>query len=309
MAPPLHYICGVKKQEEKMKTVLISFLAICAIGILAMSKNGPQLTKSEDVNENTIKDVAGRTLNISNRNGSIYISGWDKDFIQYVFTKSTNYGLDELSKVTVEIDKNQKSIDISVKPKNNMVRVSVKMDLRVPMNLLLGSITTTNGSIELSQSLGNTTLNTSNGKIIATDHRGSISAHSSNGRIELTNVSNSVTAKTSNGKIILSNIPAITMARTSNGSIYAEVMQMKEDAVFASSNGSITLVVNEDINAEIDAHTSNSKIVIDGLDVRVETLSRSTFKGRIGRGGPTLSARTSNGKIKMEALPHTGELF
>lgn len=291
-----------------MKNILLIILALCAIGLLAMSSTTHSTTKSESVTEETMDGVDNLTLNIQNRNGSIKLVGWDKNYLHYTITKRSNWGEDELDLVDVKVSKNQHSVDFSVEKKENTARVSVEIECRVPANLITGALRTSNGSISVEGCNGESKLSTSNGSITCTNHDGTVEASTSNGSIKLAHLA-AAKAITSNGKIVITDVPLVLQAKTSNGSIYAEVASISQDTTFRTSNGSITLAISETIDADISAHTSNSKISIDDLDVRVQSLSRSSFKGSVGSGGPIITANTSNGKIKLRALSQSEKLY
>jgi hypothetical protein len=285
----------MNQEDEIMKNILLVILALCAIGLLAMSKTAHNITKSESITEDTMDGVDNLTLNIQNRNGAIKLVGWDKDYLHYTITKRSNWGKDELDLVDIHVSKNQNSVDFRVEKKEKRARVSIEIVCQVPANLITGAVRTSNGSI-------------SNGSITCTSHNGTVEASTSNGSIRLSHLA-AARASTSNGKIVITDVPNVLTAKTSNGSIYAEVSSISQDTSFRTSNGSITLAISETIDADISAHTSNSKISIDDLDVRVQSLSRNSFKGSVGSGGPIITASTSNGKIKLRALSQSEKLY
>jgi DUF4097 and DUF4098 domain-containing protein YvlB len=66
-----------------------------------------------------------------------------------------------------------------------------------------------------------------------------------------------------------------------------------------TTNGAITLRLPEGTNASIDARTSNGAIRSD-LPVTIGSSSRNRLQGTLGRGGPTIEMRTTNGAIRLE---------
>jgi DUF4097 and DUF4098 domain-containing protein YvlB len=298
----------MNQEDEIMKNILLVILALCAIGLLAMSKTAHNITKSESITEDTMDGVDNLTLNIQNRNGAIKLVGWDKDYLHYTITKRSNWGKDELDLVDIHVSKNQNSVDFRVEKKEKRARVSIEIVCQVPANLITGAVRTSNGSISVEGCNGTSELSTSNGSITCTSHNGTVEASTSNGSIRLSHLA-AARASTSNGKIVITDVPNVLTAKTSNGSIYAEVSSISQDTSFRTSNGSITLAISETIDADISAHTSNSRISIDDLDVRVQSLSRNSFKGSVGSGGPIITASTSNGKIKLRALSQSEKLY
>ena len=90
---------------------------------------------------------------------------------------------------------------------------------------------------------------------------------------------------------------------TSNGAIDADVPAIGDNGLrVRTNNGKIELALASDLNADIEAQTSNSAIEFDGIEVIASEVSRNRLHGRIGRGGTTISCKTSNGAIILGRL-------
>ncbi len=121
-----------------------------------------------------------------------------------------------------------------------------------------------------------------------------------NGRIEAEHLSNDVDVSTVNGDIHVST-SGFADATTVNGSIDAALGRADptRGLRFKTVNGSITLDVPDDLNADVDAHWVNG-----GLDTSLPLtlkgrLTRQAARGALGSGGPTLSLSTVNGSIRL----------
>lgn len=240
-------------------------------------------------------------VHIKNLNGKVIVNSWDKDYINIAVTKRSRKGSDEFKKVKVEVSgKNGCTIETFHLEKNP--KVSVEFEIKLPEFVRLSDVTSSNGLVRITDVKGDAELETSNGNIEVFDHIGNIDADTGNGRVELVNVKGKVTANTNNGKIRLYKTSSIVSATTSNGKIEAQISELENDTEIRTSNGSVTLDISPDLNADIKARTSNSKIVLNNLEVITDSFSNDSLEGRLGSGGKKINIRTSNGKIILNNL-------
>jgi DUF4097 and DUF4098 domain-containing protein YvlB len=302
-------VTDIRRDGGKMKKVII-LLALMGIALLLYG-----ISKT-DAFQKTIEVDKNTKLTIKNKNGSVKITGWDKDYVDFTATKKTNKGVEELDKVDIVIIQDENlSIETEYLTKNP--KVSVSYELSVPRSLLLknikssnGSINienagtidivrTSNGSINIEECEGSMSINTSNGSITAINIEGSVDAHTSNGKIRLENINGLASAKTSNGSIQVFNVEYINSIKTSNGSIQAHIKQLTDDVSINSSNGSITVYLDDDLDAELNASTSNGKIKLHDYSIQANNISGSSVAGILGKGGNLLKLRTSNASIHI----------
>jgi hypothetical protein len=121
-----------------------------------------------------------------------------------------------------------------------------------------------------------------------------------NGDVDASGLRSDVLARTVNGGINIAT-SGLAEAVTVNGSIEAELgrADWKNEARFKTVNGSITLYLPAEVNAEVRAKTVNGDISTDyPLTVRGRFGPRSV-NGTLGRGGPTLELETVNGGIAL----------
>lgn len=121
-----------------------------------------------------------------------------------------------------------------------------------------------------------------------------------NGNVTSDNLNNDLSLNLVNGKTDLSNYSGILECETVNGSVNAEILSTNGVDV-NTVNGSITLNLNNYINAEIDAQTVNGKISDSNLIIKEIESKKRRFKGYLGSGTPEImiKTRTVNGKIKF----------
>ncbi len=265
----------------------------------------------------------GSTVEIENSNGSIEISGWDKDTIDIDGTKYA--GTEErLHAIHIDIDHSANSVSIHTDiPRDWHGNAGAKYIIRVPQKIDLHNIQSSNGAIRIDSIQGEARLQTSNGTIRVDQVKGLVDAHTSNGSIEAADVTGDATLRTTNGGIRADVRKGAFGAVTSNGTITAHLMEADAHPVHLessngridltldaarevharTSNSSITVHLPGSMNADLRAHTSNASIDSD-FDVNVHSglLSKHSVEGTIGSGGPLIDLETSNGSIKIVHL-------
>lgn len=121
-----------------------------------------------------------------------------------------------------------------------------------------------------------------------------------NGDVEALGLGGDVTAVTVNGGIEISTT-GFARAETVNGSIRASVgsAELREGAAFSTVNGSITLDLPDEIDADVDASWLNGSFE-SALPFTLQgRVSRRSARGTLGDGGPRLELETVNGSIRI----------
>lgn len=279
------------------RRIIALFLCIAVAGLFIVPAIGAE-TETFD----RVYDVSpGTIFEILNRDGSIDISGWDQSRIKIHAVKKTRWG-GKLENVAVEVstgaDFRVETIHVVRNPK-----VSVSYDIKVPFNVIVKSVGTSNGAIELKGSHGDTEISTSNGTIEVEDSKGDIDASTSNGTIKIKDVTGYVSARTSNGSIRVERTTGVVVLETSNGTIETDVRGVGENGLrVRTSNGAIELNIDPALDIDLEAKTSNGKITVKDLEVVVQEISKTSLRGRLGEGGKKVSCRTSNGAIELSSL-------
>ena len=89
-------------------------------------------------------------------------------------------------------------------------------------------------------------------------------------------------------------------ASTSNGVVNASLAQIgDEGVVLATSNGRIVLELPEEVDADVDIRVENG-VIRTSRDLDPQTREpNGRIRGTLGRGGPLIKLRTSNGTITL----------
>jgi len=274
---------------------------------------------------NTYPLKSGGKISLENMNGSVEITGWEKDSVDIIGTK---YAASEslLRSLRIDIVATGDSVAIrTIYPSGTHGNFGSKYIIRVPQKAVLDRIISSNGSVRVESVDGPARLRTSNGSVRISRMNGNAEVQTSNGSVDVNDQSGGITIRTSNGAVRVDNVHGAFEASTTNGSIHARLADPEpqkpvklessngsveltmerikdNDIHISTSNSSINLRLPSSVNGQLRAHTSNSSITSD-FDVSVRgQISKSHLDGAIGTGGPLFDLSTSNGQIKVQKM-------
>jgi hypothetical protein len=121
-----------------------------------------------------------------------------------------------------------------------------------------------------------------------------------NGSVEVNDLASDVTANSVNGDIEITTT-GFAEASTVNGSIEAEMgrYDLSNGLNFSTVNGSISLDLPDDVDANVDARWVNGSLEAELPLKLIGRLSRHAAQGVLGEGGPELNLKTVNGSIRI----------
>lgn len=251
--------------------------------ILAISL--PALAYAERLEETFDKTYAignGGQIEVTNVNGSIDISSWDRTDVRVHAEKIVEGRSDvakkAMSRIAIIAEHKGGSLRIKTRtPESDFgffdwivganVNAQVRYEITVPRSANL-EIDTVNGKISVSEVTGKIQLGSTNGAIVVVDSAGSLEAS------------------------------------TTNGAIRAELRALTggESLTLRTTNGAIKLALPEELRAEIDASTTNGSVRSD-FPVTVYSADRNSLRGTVNGGGAKIRLRTTNGSIQLLKAP------
>jgi len=265
----------------------------------------------------------GGQLELTNTNGSVEITGWDRSSID---VSGTKYGPDSnrLKDIKVNVSASGKNATITTDiPRGDWHgSYGVRYHIRVPRNIALRQIETTNGAVTAEDLSGGGHIESTNGKLSLTYLVGDYRAETTNGAIEIENCSGLQIADTTNGGVrghlkegaIEANSTNgaldITVDKprdnkpikmtTTNGSLALALAEFHSNAVrVGTTHGSVNLRLPDNTNARLRAETSMASIHNDLPLSSTEESSKHELRGQLGIGGPEIEANTSMGSIRI----------
>ena len=142
---------------------------------------------------------------------------------------------------------------------------------------------------------------TTNGDVTVSGTRGSIAASTTNGDVELTGTTGTAEVSTTNGRLNIQVHSGAVEGTTTNGTVDCDLAALgpTETVGLATTNGTVTLLLPDDVSAMIDATNTNGIITFNDFTVIYEEQTATHVRGRIGSGASTITITTTNGDITV----------
>ena len=118
------------------------------------------------------------------------------------------------------------------------------------------------------------------------------------GEILLNGLSSGVTASLTNGPIRGRDLSGPVDAVTVNGQVELSFVAVNADVKAQTINGGVNVRLPPDANATIEARAVNGGVKDEAaLNLRVDVRERTTLRGTLNAGGPTVSMQVTNGGV------------
>ena len=264
----------MKRQRELATWVGAVLGTLCAL-LFAVAQGHAAENRGQFTEEfhQTYALAAGGRVALDNINGSVHITGWDRnevkvDAVKYARSKER---LDE-AKIVIDASKDYISIRTEYPDHNLTFRdddwdnpASVEYTLSVPRTARLDQIKLINGSLDVQGIAGEVRASCINGHLKASGLGGPVKLSTINNRLEA------------------------VFDRLGTSSIE-----------LASVNGSVLLTMPSDTKAELEASTVHGGISNDfGLRVRDHRIVGHDLHGELAGGGTRIKLSNVNGRIEI----------
>jgi len=246
---------------------------LAAFLVLAMQAHASEQGSETEEFHQTYPLSANGRVELSNINGAVHISGWDRNEVK-VDAVMRAWSEQRLDEAKIKINSSENSISIRTEyPDHNHTfwnddhhdqPASVEYTLTVPRNARLDSIDLVNGSLDLQGVSGEIKASCVNGKLAARDL---------GGRADLSTV---------------------------NGKLEANIDRLESPLEVSSVNASVLVTLPSDAKADLEASTVNGSISDDfGLPVTKHQFVGRDLRGELGGGGPHVRVSNVNGRIEI----------
>jgi len=254
--------------------------------------------------------VAGRPdVILGTFDGSIEIRPTDKSEVHVVIEKHAA-SKEDADKIQIQAEQTGNRVVVEVKKPESLGGIhfgwsrSAKLIVSLPASSNVQAHSG-DGSIDIERITGTLELRSGDGSIRGRDLIGDVKAHTGDGSIKLDDVTGTLDADTGDGSVAIGGKLSVVRARSGDGSV--EVRASAGSAAstgwdITTGDGSITLIVPEGFGGELDAHSGDGHVALDGVSVSNVTgqISRNSVKGRLGQGGGPVRLRTGDGSITVK---------
>jgi Toastrack DUF4097 len=245
--------------------------ALCALLLTAVAHGAVSDERFREEFHQTYPLAANGRVELSNINGDVQITGWDRNEVKLDAVKTAD-AQEKLAGIEINVDASADSVRIKTRYPNCEGHGcnnpgSVEYTLMVPRGARLDQMKLVNGNLDLDQVSGE------------------VDGSSVNGRVNGKNLGGRINLSTVNGEV--------------SAVFGPERMKSTEPVRLHSVNGRVEATIPSDSNAELTAHTVNGGIRTD-FELPVEHPRYgpgSRLEGRLGNGGVRFDLNTVNGSI------------
>ncbi len=246
---------------------------------------------------------------LSTFDGSIEIRSWDRpDVLVVVERRAATREAAAAIRVESAQEGNKVSVEVKM-PAERLFGVnwwgggSARLIVSLPESSDVRAASG-DGSIELDHVSGTIVLRSGDGSIHASNTTGNIAVRTGDGSIKLDDVDGALDAATGDGSVRVTGKLTSVRARSGDGSITVHAQPGStagEDWNITSGDGSVTVELPDGFSADLDAHTGDGGVHLDGVTVSNVTgkLGRNSARGQLGSGGKSLRVRTGDGSITL----------
>jgi hypothetical protein len=253
-------------------------------------------------------------LSLRTFDGSIQLKSWDRN---EVLVEIERRGPDQQSAEALVVNASQEGNRVVVdapEPRNRREVIHLGPWQGSSVSLIVTAPRKTNveartgdGSISADDLAGTVGLHSGDGSIRASGVEGNLQARTGDGSIAISNAAGRVEADSGDGSIELGGRFEALDIRTGDGSVRLDIFDgsvLKTEWSVNTGDGSISLRLPRNFDAELDAHTGDGGVHGDGLPVAAERdnddeQNRNSLRTQLGKGGRTLRLRTGDGSINI----------
>ena len=225
--------------------------------------------------------------------GAIEVRPWDKPEVAVVIEKRGRDAAD-IEEIDVRSEQSDTHIVVEAKRRKGATgrmifgwnRQSAKLIVSLPASASLKA-TSGDGSIDVERLTGHVDLSSGDGRIRARDVTGDVSVRTGDGSITLGGRLSTVHARTGDGRVTI---------HVDEGSTPAG------DWDVTTGDGSVTFELPDSFDAELDAHTGDGRVRVNGVTVSNVSgeMGKNSLRGRLGAGGKLVRVRTGDGSITLK---------
>ena len=275
-------------------------------GLLRQLVSGIPWSECAESEQRLELDVPSKgIIHIHNANGRTSVVGESRENVEIVASKQARAEcmvsaseMVEKMKIKSECLSGALEIEVDIPRKWNR-HGRIDLMIRIPDHLQL-EVASANGKVHVCGMRSDVRARSSNGSVGIENVVGDMNLSTANAKVSCADTCGRLTARSSNGMVEMRDHTGSIDASTSNGSITASLVKLADDGIMlATSNGRIVLDLPTAVDAQVDIRVDNGVIRNSRSDEPglIETAGR--VRGKLGRGGPIIKLRTSNGTVAI----------
>ncbi len=214
-------------------------------------------------------------------NGSIILTGWDKDSIAIIAHKKVDASPTDANKIL-------KNIDLITKREGSTLVIKAESHEKSSKNLLdwLLGLGIRDFQVDFE---------------ILVPRNLNIVLNTTNGQLEVEDISGKLDLSTTNGDINVLRASNLSEIHSTNGSVYVHFRSLPSRGriKISTTNGKIKCVLPQQARCSITAYTNNGQIWNNLFTAKSNAVSKRSLEAACNGGGVEIDVRTTNGEISL----------
>ena len=248
-------------------------------------------------------------LHLRTFDGSIQLKSWDRN---EVLVEIEKHGPDSDAARALVVNASQEGNRVTIDVPNPRgdrdgfhigQSPSVSLIVTAPRRMKLDAHTG-DGSVSADNVAGTLAIDTGDGSIRIRRVEGALKAHTGDGSIDIDDAVGRIEAQSGDGSINIGGRFELVDVRSGDGSVHVDAEEgsaLKSDWSVSTGDGSISVELPGNIDAELDAHSNDGRVRANGfsgVSNRNED-DHGAARGTLGKGGRTLRVRSGDGSISI----------
>lgn len=296
-----------------VRGLITAAAAVCCIQIVSVAVLAPRMNRSVAAfpsasgHPEIVQQTMAMHFELENVDGDVLISAHDSDrFVAQadyrIYTHEWGQSDDAraYADTLFELIEEEDRIVLRTEPIERPDGMDVFADYKifVPRGADI-EVNNANGNIQIDAGLNEIDVRARNADIKVMGADGTVVARTVNGRIDVYDANAGADVLTVNGDVAAYVNSGELAAQTTNGSIVARLLNANvETCDLTTRNGGITVVMNEDCSAALEARTARGAVKSDWpVDASTGIERRRHVRGVIGAGQTALTMDSLNGNI------------
>jgi hypothetical protein len=252
--------------------------------------------------EKNLKLEPGGTLYLDTGGGDISVRGTSESGARVVVMSNFS---DLEGTWDLRFDEEPHAVRITARRRSGAIwpkHFTLKFEIQVPRQTSL-ELKTGGGDVRAAELEGTIRLKTSGGDVDVSDVKGNLDGETSGGDMLVRRLSGNLVLHTSGGDIVAEGIGGHVDVHTSGGDVEVSLLRGNaQGGDVATTGGDIRVALDPTVNLDLEASAGGGDVDSDLPLTVTGSVSRSSLRGTLGKGGELLRLHTTGGDIRIRPL-------
>ncbi|NBB74403.1 MAG: DUF4097 family beta strand repeat protein [Bacteroidetes bacterium] len=286
---------------------------LASVFLLALTVQTPVHAQAQRITDTVSLDPNG-AVSIDNHEGSITVTTWDRNAVQYEVEIDAPEGSDAFRNTEIEVDHSNRSLRLATTQRdrdddgswfswNGGDIANVHYTIQMPRTARL-TIDDHESDITVTGLQAALRIDTHEGPIQVANQQGEVTIDSHESRMDLTNLTGALTIDTHEGDITVENLRGALEIDTHEGSADVSFAALTDDVEIDTHDGRFTLTVPSDVGFDLrtdfnDDADLDADFDIARLRIADDDEDEVNYRGAYNGGGPRIDLEAHDGRFTL----------